>query len=148
MEGVLLLCAGSVVVLVGLGAPVEAARPRRRRPERKQEEHLCRRIARSASTAMPFWPYGRDASMSRSVKSRMTWRPPLPVLSIVWRCADSGAPFCSRPFLFLRNSHRNTLTSMPTMAKNAAAANQYRFGTSRGASSSPPTSPGFHPHAG
>jgi hypothetical protein len=60
-----------------------------------------------------------------------------------WRCS---VLLTSVPLLL--NGHRSTLMSMPTMAKNAAAANQYRLGTCRGASSSPPTSPGFHPHSG
>jgi hypothetical protein len=39
--------------------------------------------------------------MRRSVKSRTTWRPPLPVLSIMSRCANGTALLGARPFLLL-----------------------------------------------
>ncbi len=52
MEGVVLV-AGAVAVLVGLGALVEVARPWRRGPRRKPEEHLRKCTVCSDPAAMP-----------------------------------------------------------------------------------------------
>ena len=52
MEG-FLLCAASAAVLVGFGALVEAARPRRRGAGRTPEEHLRNRIVCHNPAAMP-----------------------------------------------------------------------------------------------
>jgi hypothetical protein len=55
MEGVL-LGAASVAILVGLGALVEAARPRRRGPGRKSDEYLWKHTVCCESAAMPLTP--------------------------------------------------------------------------------------------